>query len=263
MTLIYRTSDLLSHMTLTNVATAQKSLELPQQWRRRAALGLALVLGGLCFFPGSAQAKDEEQVRQGLPGRRISGASRLPTTACARSTSPLVAIVPETNLGTTAVAEPTLWLSVPEVTATKQLEFRLFNAQNEIIYHTHLTVEPTADLVGLDLSTMVNAPKLEVDRRYRWTASIICNSTSPSENISVEGWVDRVDVANSGGSSENSVLWYDHLGSVVEELQRQPDNQDILSQWQTLMASARLDQIVPLSVEADAVDITLPVVLPD
>ena len=263
MTLIYRTSDLPSHMTFTNVAAAKKILKFSQQWRRHSFLGLALVLGGLCFFPTNVQAKDEEPVRQGLPGRRISGASRLPTAACARSTSPLVAIVPETNLGTTAVAEPTLWLSVPEVTTTKQLEFRLFNAQNEVIYHTHLTVEPTADLVGLDLGTMVNAPELEVDQRYRWTASIICNPTSPSENISVEGWVDRVDVSSSDNGSENVSLWYDHLGSVVEELQRQPHNQDVLSQWQTLMALARLDQIVPLSVEADAVDITLPIVVSD
>ncbi|MEM9484253.1 MAG: DUF928 domain-containing protein [Cyanobacteria bacterium P01_F01_bin.116] len=248
-------------MTLTNVATAPISFEFPQSWRRRAAFGLALMLGGLCLFPTSAQAKDEEPVRQGLPGRRISGASRLPTAACAKSTSPLVAIVPETNLGTTAVAEPTLWLSVPEVTTTKQLEFRLFNAQNEIIYHTHLSVEPTNDLVGLDLSSMANAPKLEVDQRYRWTASIICNPTSPSENISVEGWVDRVDASNSNSGSETMTLWYDRLGLVVEELQRQPHNQDVLSQWQTLMASARLDQIVPLSVEADAVNITLPAII--
>lgn len=254
-----RTSDLLFHMTLTNVVTALTPLDFSKRWTQRTALGLAIVLGGLCWAPMVAQAAEDEQVREGLPGRRISGASRLPTSACAQNADPLVAIVPETNLGTTAVAEPTLWLSVPEVNTAKQLEFRLFNAQDKIIYQTSFTVEPTADLVGLDLSKMVNAPKLEVDQRYRWTASIICNSNSPSENISVEGWVDRVDVSisNSDGP-ENVDLWYDRLGVLVEELQRQPQNQDVLSRWQTLMASARLDQIVPLSVDADAVDVTMP-----
>ncbi|MBT9314415.1 DUF928 domain-containing protein [Leptothoe spongobia] len=246
-------------MTLFNVLFAQTPLEFPKRFCRCTALGLVIALGALCFSPTLAQAEDD-QVRQGLPGRRISGASRLPTSACAQNANPLVAIVPETNLGTTAVAEPTLWLSVPKVTTAKQLEFRLFNAQDKIIYQTSVTVEPTADLMGLDLGTMTNAPKLEVAQRYRWTASIICNSNNPSENISVEGWVDRVDVSNPGGTGSGSIdLWYDRLGLLVEELQRQPHNQDVLSQWETLMASARLDQIVPLSVDADSVDITLPI----
>ncbi|NEQ50673.1 MAG: DUF928 domain-containing protein [Leptolyngbya sp. SIO3F4] len=247
-------------MTLTNVVIALTPREFSRRWVRHTAFGLTIVLGVLCWSSTLVQANDEDQkVRQGLPGRRISGASRLPTSACAYNADPLVAIVPETNLGTTAVAEPTLWLSVPEVRTAKQLEFRLFNTQDQIIYETSLTVEPTADLVGLDLGAMAGAPKLEVDQRYRWTASIICNVNSPSENISVEGWVDRVAVSQPDSTNSESIdLWYDRLGLVVEELQRQPHNQDALSQWQTLMASARLDRIVPLSVDADSVEITSP-----
>lgn len=234
-------------MTLTNVVAPFTPLHVAKRWARCTAL--AVVLGAFCFSSTVAQAKEEEPVRQGLPGRRVSGASRLPTSACAQNAKPLVAIIPESNLGATAVAEPTLWLSIPDVASTKQLEFYLFNAQDEIIYQTDLTIEPTADLVGLDLATMVGAPKLEVAQRYRWAASIICNPNNHSENISVEGWVDRVE------ASEGRGLWYDRLGVLVEQLQQQPRNQDVLSQWHTLMASARLDQIVPLSVDANSVDL--------
>lgn len=212
---------------------------------------MAVVLGALSF-PVATFGADEDQVRQGLPGRRISGASRLPSNACIQTTEPLVAIVPETNLGKTAVAEPTLWLSVPEVNTEKQLEFYLFNAHNQIIYQTSLIVKPTSDLVGLDLSTMVNAPELEIDQRYRWAASIVCNPNNISENISVEGWVDRV----APSTPENHGLWYDDLGLLVEQLQHQPHNQDVLSQWQRLMASARLDRIVPTEVDANSVSIS-------
>lgn len=246
-----QTSDLL-HMTPTHVVASLTPPPISKQWARRATLGLAMALGVLCFSPTVVQAAEEEPVRQGLPGRRISGASRLPTSACAQNAAPLVAIIPESNLGATAVAEPTLWLSVPEVASAKQLEFYLFNAQDEIIYQTSLTVEPATNLVGLDLGTMVGAPKLEVDRRYRWAASIICNPNNRSENISVEGWVDRVDAS----TLEDRGLWYDRLGLLVDQLQQQPQNQAVLSQWQTLMASARLEQIVPLSVDADSVDVT-------
>ena len=249
MPLTYRTSDLLFHMTLTNVVAPFIPLHIAKRWARRTAL--AVVLGAVCFSPTIAQAKEEEPVRQGLPGRRISGASRLPTSACAQNSEPLVAIIPENNLGTTAVAEPTLWLSIPDVASPKQLEFYLFNAQDEIIYQTDFTVEPTADLVGLDLGTMAGAPKLEISQRYRWAASIICNPNNRSENISVEGWVDRVEASTPEGRG----LWYDRLGVLVEQLQQQPQNQDVLSQWHTLMASARLDQIVPLTVDANSVDL--------
>lgn len=244
-------SDQRFHMALTNIAIKLSTLYSSLRWRYYGVCGL-VVLSSVLSFPVAAFGTDEDQVRQGLPGRRISGASRLPSSACAQNAEPLVAIVPETNLGKTAVAEPTLWISVPEVQTAKQLEFYLFNTQDEIIYQTNLIVEPSADLVGLDLSTMVNAPKLEVDQRYRWAASIVCNPANRSENISVEGWVDRV----APSTVEEQGLWYDHLGVLVEQLQHQPQNQDVLSQWQRLMASARLDKIVPMSVDSDSLGIT-------
>ncbi|MGD1855956.1 MAG: DUF928 domain-containing protein [Leptolyngbyaceae cyanobacterium] len=250
MPLNHETSHLPFHILL-NKAIKVARPQVSWQWGRYAALGLAIV--GVLSAPIAVDA-EEEPVRQGLPGRRISGASRLPTSACAPNSEPLVAIVPETNLGATAVAEPTLWLSVPNVAVTKQMEFYLFNTQDEIIYQTSFWVKPTADLVGLDLAAMANAPKLEVDQRYRWAASIVCNPNNHSENISVEGWVDRIE--NSGANETGP--WYDRLGTLVETLQHQPDNQEALNQWQSLMASARLDQIVPLSVTADAVEITSP-----
>ena len=125
-----RTSDLLLHMTLTNVITAVTSFGCSKQ-RRITAATTAALLGLSCCFPMTVQAKDEQQTSQGLPGRRVSGASRLPSSACARDSKPLVAIIPENNLGATAVAEPTLWLSIPEIASVKQLEFYLFDAQDE------------------------------------------------------------------------------------------------------------------------------------
>lgn len=247
-----RTSDLLLHMTLTKVITAVTSFDFSKQ--RRLTSVTAALLGTICCFPMAVEAKEEQQTSQGLPGRRVSGASRLPSTACAQDSEPLVAIIPENNLGTTAVAEPTLWLSIPEITSAKQLEFYLFNAQDEIIYQNNFTIAPGADLMGLDLATMTNAPKLEVDQRYRWAASIVCNPDNRSENISVEGWVDRVE----GSNTESGRLWYDRLGGVVEQLQRHPYDQNVLSQWRTLIASARLEQIVPLSVNSNSVEITAP-----
>lgn len=242
-------------MTLTKVAIVLANLHVPKRRGRHITLGLAILLGLLCWFPAVTQAADDsEQVHQGLPGRRVSGASRLPSTACAQNAGPLVAIVPETNLGATAVAEPILWLRVPDIASAKQLEFYLFDAQDKIIYQTSVTVDSSAELVGLDLGTMAHAPKLEVDQRYRWAASIVCNPSNHSENISVEGWVDRVEASDVEGTG----LWYDRLGLLVEELQRYPNSQDVLSQWQTLMASARLDQIVPLSVDVNSVEIMLP-----
>ncbi len=244
--------DLLSHMKFIDTLTELNLSWFSKRFVRFTALGLSVFLGVLCCSSVEVAAAEEDQVRQGLPGRRISGASRLPTSTCAQNASPLVAIVPETNLGETAVAEPILWVSVPKVVSAKQLEFYLFNNQDEIIYQTNLTVEPTANLVGIDLGAMADAPKLEINQRYRWAASIVCNPDNRSENISVEGWVDRVEAS----SSEDSRLWYDHLGVLLEQLQRYPHSQDVLSQWQTLMASARLERLVPLPEDVSSVEST-------
>ncbi|MEM1240422.1 MAG: DUF928 domain-containing protein [Cyanobacteria bacterium P01_H01_bin.26] len=225
------------------------SVYLLRQSSHLTGLGLAVLLCGLGLVP--ALAAEADQVRQGLPGRRISGASRLPT-ACAHSAEPLVAIVPQSNLGTTAVAEPTLWLSVPEVSREKQLEFYLFDAQDEIIYQTSFVIEPTARLVGLALGAMADAPELEIDRRYRWAASVICNPDNRSENISVEGWVDRIGGVPMEG---NNGLWYDQLSQLLGELQRHPQDQIALDHWRNLMATARLDRLVPLSVDASSVKV--------
>ena len=250
-----KTSDLLISMKLTKIAIAGVPKLFPKRLTRQTALGLAVLLGILCCSPPMAvQANDDEPVRQGLPGRRISGASRLPTSACAQTTTPLVAIVPETNLGATAVPKPTLWLSVPEVTSAKQLDFYLFNTKEEIVYQTSVIVEPTADIVGVDLSAMDSAPSLEVNQRYRWAASMVCNPENHSENLAVEGWVDRVEAT----SLESNQLWYDQLRVVIEQLQHNPNNQDVSRQWHTLIASARLEQIVPLSVNDSSVEIALP-----
>lgn len=51
-----------------------------KQCFQRTGLGLILLLGILCYSPAIVQAGEEEEVRQGLPGRRISGASRLSTS---------------------------------------------------------------------------------------------------------------------------------------------------------------------------------------
>ena len=241
-------------MKLTKIAIAVVPKLFPKRLTRQTALGMAVLLGILCCSPMAVQANDDEQVRQGLPGRRISGSSRLPASACAQATTPLVAIVPETNLGATAVPKPTFWLSVPEVTSAKHLDFYLFNDKEELVYQTSLIVKPTANIVGLDLSTMVNAPSLDVNHRYRWAASMVCNPENHSENIAVEGWVDRVEATSLG----NNQLWYDQLGIVIEQLQRNPHNQAVSSQWYTLIASARLEQIVPLSVNDSSVEIALP-----
>lgn len=236
-------------MTIVNSLSSLVSGYLLRQRSHLTGLGLVALLCGLGLVP--ALAAEEGQVRQGLPGRRISGASRLPT-ACAHSADPLVAIVPESNLGTTAVAEPTLWLSVPQVRREKQIEFYLFDTQDEIIYQTSFVIEPTAKLVGLDLGAMADAPKLEIDRRYRWAASVICNPDNRSENLSVEGWVDRVGES----PMERNDLWYDQLSQLLDELQRHPQDQIALGHWRTLMAAARLDRLVPLSVDASSVKVT-------
>ncbi|MEM9904936.1 MAG: DUF928 domain-containing protein [Cyanobacteria bacterium P01_D01_bin.44] len=207
--------------------------------------------------PGLAIAKSEDNqtLRQGLPGRRISGGSRVPTETCVTDQQPLMALVPDQNLGLTSDASPTFWFSLPTVSASRVLEFGLFDENETLVYQTTLLATSKAGVIGIDLSELEGAPALGVDKNYRWSLSIICNAQNPSENIWVDGWVRRIELPPSVTSqlphtpaldqSEvylDAGLWHEGLTQLAQLMRSQPEDTSVETQWQTLLESINLAQ---------------------
>jgi len=193
-------------------------------------------------------------VRQGLPGRRISGGSRSPSTSClATPDQPVIALIPEDNVGLTLSEHPTLWFSLPAVSTDRNLEFGLFDQTGETVYKKTLEASGEAGLTQLRIPE-TEAP-LEVDKSYRWYLSVVCNPQSRSEDLFVTGWIKRVQPGQEISQQlthataqerlslyETSALWYDALTTLIELRRNNPTAPELAQRWDTLIDSVNLTQ---------------------
>lgn len=76
-------------------------------------------------------------MRQGLPGRRISGGTRRECT----SAQPVIALNPASNMGLTMSDRLSVHFILPKFKKAYSVEFRLRNSQGETLYKTSLKAE--------------------------------------------------------------------------------------------------------------------------
>ncbi|MEM6451418.1 MAG: DUF928 domain-containing protein [Cyanobacteria bacterium P01_D01_bin.105] len=210
---------------------------------------LTLIVGGLLALttlmvlgePSMANTRSDQQhddVRQGLPGRRISGGSRSPNTAClATPNQPVVALMPKSNLGLTLSERPTFWFALPAISPDRMLEFGLYDEAGGLIYQERFNASGKAGISSLSLPDTFSPLSAEQD--YRWYLSVVCNPESRSEDLVVTGWIRRMQadselrtkLANTTLQErlsvyETSELWFDTLTTIAELRRRaQADTQ--------------------------------------
>jgi Domain of Unknown Function (DUF928) len=225
---------------------------------------LPVLLGGflLCgLVSETAQAnqsqRDQEQstVRQGLPGRRISGGSRGQTEACLMSPDNLVALMPESNVVTTASETPTLWFYMPQTNSSSSIEFSMFNQQDELIYTKQLPANEQAGIVGLTLNASELVLELEINQTYRWHLAVVCDTEDRSEDIWVEGNLQRIEapatlaqqLSMASATERPSVywaagLWHEAMTDIAMLYQTGGtiNHAAVVNRWQALLESVNL-----------------------
>lgn len=211
------------------------------------ATTLGFVLAVSTFSMPSMANRDTSTARQGLPGRRISGGVR--EGNCFKDfNQSLVAIMPRINLGKTAATHPTFWFSIPETTRATEVEFRLFDESDEVVYSTWISVSEGQGLSEFQLPD--SAPGLSMDKTYRWTFSIGCTDSS---RFVVQGWVQRVAmpsrIAQQIGTASpgekimlygSAGLWHEQVTTLVELRRSNPTDADFQMEWAELLASTGL-----------------------
>ncbi|MFK8182608.1 MAG: DUF928 domain-containing protein [Phormidesmis sp.] len=225
-------------------------------------------------------SSQRNNVRQGLPGRRISGGSRSPSTACLTTPGqPVVALMPKSNLGLTLSERPTFWFSLPAISTDRTLEFGLYDQSGELIYQETFDVPNKAGISSLALPNTF-AP-LSAEKDYRWYLSVVCNPASRSEDLVVTGWIRRMQADSALRSQladatlqerlsvyETSELWFETLTMLAElrrtvqadyhptqlpaDTSQQVDALRIDEKWRGLLESIDLTQVaaVPFSNES-------------
>ncbi|MBW4621270.1 MAG: DUF928 domain-containing protein [Cyanosarcina radialis HA8281-LM2] len=205
----------------------------------------------LVFIPGI----------KGAPVNRLGAGSRNPRS-CLGDTTCLFALIPDNDrvLLTTA-AYPKLLFYVPQ-TSGKQIEL-LFRstANNAKTYQLSIPAPARSGIVSFDLSTLKDAegkslPPLEIGNKYKWNLAIILNSDNNSENLVVDGVIERqqvnpelAELLQQGSPSDRISLytvnnfWYDAVATLYQERQAQPNNSSLVDDWTSLLESIDLGVI--------------------
>ena len=217
---------------------------------------LALSLGlFVCSWPTLALAQNQQPstaVKRRLPGRRVGAGTRGP---CTNPKQPLVALIPDTNLGLTAEKYPTFFWFVPP-TPARTAEFVLNNEKKQEVYKTTFAINGTPGVISVTLPPNATLPPLEVNKNYSWTFSLICNPSDPSAVDFVQGWVQRVALSPNVGNQlakaaprdrpaiyAGAGIWNDTLKSLSELRRTNPRDRTLTTDWETVLKSVGLETV--------------------
>ncbi len=234
---------------------------------------LAISFGGLLCLsleitPSFAGTPTQSDVPvQGLPGRRLGGGTRNPDGGYVEQ-MPLVALIPENNLGITTAALPKFLFYLPAASEVRDVEFVLYDEADNLIYETTVSVSPMAGIFGVDLSSAEGLAPLQLDKNYHWYFSIIADDRA--QDMSVDGWTRRVELAtwvqeqslNSDLAlrlksatpleqarllHQEAQLWHD-AAIILENLQQtEPDNPLVAEEWNNLLHAVNLTELGSVS----------------
>lgn len=162
---------------------------------------------------------------------------------CLKGQLPLTALIPESQLGLTTVANPTLFFYVPQ-TSAPELELIVQNENEQEIYQQKYKPSNKSGIIRLHLP--VNS--LAVNKQYKWTFSVICNPADKTQNKFVAGVIQRVlpnpNLARKlpqATKKERAALyaeagiWHDTLTTLAQLRYLTPNNQELASEWTGLI----------------------------
>lgn len=222
-----------------------------RNYKTLAAIFLTSLLTlSLSSFPELLLAQQSNTVKVGLPGRRVGGGTR---GNCNFGEKNLTALVPKNNLALTVAANPQLFFYIPPTTDLQVLEFVLLDESDRQVYEKTFKTTGTSGIISLSLP---NSAQLEMGKKYHWYLSVICNAQDRADDVSVDGWIQRVKLnptlasklAKVAPSQRAAVyaqadLWQEALTTLVEIRYSRPYDRNISAQWTSLLQSVGLENL--------------------
>ncbi|MEL7400220.1 MAG: DUF928 domain-containing protein [Pseudomonadota bacterium] len=213
-------------------------------------------------------APSADNLRQGLPGRRLGGGTRS-DRIFAGDYAYLTALVTSDNVSVTAAERPTLLFYVPEMLSANAVEFVLRDANDELVYDATFEVGAEGGVVRVD-AAVAEMPALTRNENYSWYFSIVPDAADRAHDVAVHGSVRRVDPAKWLHQQAIDVALLDELPSLaplekVRVLHQQanmwhdavllldafhraePHNTAIAAEWSQLLESAGLVTVTSTS----------------
>jgi hypothetical protein len=150
---------------------------------------------------------------------------------------------------------PTIFFYIPQ-TSADVLEFSLLDENDNEIYQKNLSPSKAGGIASVNLSTLGGVSPLQVNKKYHWYLSIICNTEDRSADIFVDGWVQRIqsdpalqsELQQASPSDRASLyavngIWYDSVAALFETRKSNPNNSALATEWADLLDSVGLSEI--------------------
>lgn len=175
-----------------------------------------------------------------VPGRRVPGASR--GINCLPRNQRLKALLPKSNFGLTTLANPTLYVFIPQNSAAG-MELVIQDENDQIISQQKYKPSIKAGIVGLNLPQNL----LAVGKNYRWNLSIICDSEDRSLDQIIQGTIQRVENPLLMKKLEQATpyerlhlyaeagIWHDALDTLARLRYSNPNNLQLKANWEDLL----------------------------
>jgi hypothetical protein len=109
----------------------------------------------------------------------------------------------------------------------------------------------TAKAGTMQVEMPKDLPQLAIGKKYRWSVSLVRNSKRRSEDVFVQGWIERVATtpdlekqlasANSVKQAEiyaKAGLWYDSLAAITQACNEAPNDRGIQEKRLSLLEQA-------------------------
>ncbi|HEY9614109.1 DUF928 domain-containing protein [Allocoleopsis sp.] len=204
----------------------------------------------------------------GAPTRTEGGGTRGSTAnnRCPIVGKSLTALVPGDRFGVTVAPYPTFFVYMPAASAPASplpVEFELQDKDGNRIYKSIFKTSGKPGILSLTLPSQAGLPPLTVGQDYKWLFSIICQPDERSGDITVDGWVRRVELNATlnnqlkQASPQQQVelyagaeIWQDALATLVELRRKYPNDGAIAAAWQQLLSAADLNAIAQESLAA-------------
>lgn len=182
------------------------------------------------------------------------GASRPTEEKCIHDEAylyPLTALIPQSGVGLTVAAHPTLLVYVPATTATRA-HLTLRDDDYGGLYQSQVEIPETGGVLKLPLPA--DSPELEVGKTYHWSLALLCQPTQTDMPIT-SGQIRRVELSADAMVEESQSLlsqttiygqfgvWHDMLANLVLLRQTEPQNQSLNQNWAELLQAEDLGAI--------------------
>jgi hypothetical protein len=205
---------------------------------------------------------------RGAPRQASGGASRVgtyhlnPATVGAAGPAALIALLPQSFYGTTVSERPTILVYLPATQAEKAV-FSLKDEAGNTLHQMTISVAGKTGVMSIPLPA--DAPALAVGKNYQWFLALKVDGTLSPSTPYVDGWIQRIqptaelatvmqqeDALKQATAFGKNGVWYDCVATLAALHTTQPNNATILKQWEELLSSVSLKEIVTAPLLASA-----------